>query len=132
MAAALTPYYGEDAGELGDLIRDHLVIAAQILQAIHDGEPTEDLIASWYANGNDIASKMNEMNPEFWPLDEAQPMWRGHLDATITEVLAHHNGDFAAEVAAYDLVHNLALEMADFFSNGVLQQFPNRFRGKIS
>jgi hypothetical protein len=78
MAAALTPYYGEDAGELGDLIRDHLVIAAQILQAIHDGEPTEDLIASWYANGNDIASKMNEMNPEFWPLDEAQPMWRGH------------------------------------------------------
>jgi hypothetical protein len=132
MEAALTPYYRQDAAQLGGLIRDHLVIAAQILEAIHDGQPTEDLIARWYANGNDIAVKMNEMNPQFWPLDEAQRMWREHLDATIAEVIAHHNGDFGAEVAAYDLVHSLALEMADFFSNGVMQQFPNRFKGKIS
>jgi hypothetical protein len=73
---------------------------------------------------------MNQMNPGFWPLDEAQRMWREHKDATVAEVLAHHNADYQAEVAAYDLVHNLALEMADFFSNGVIQQFPNRFTGK--
>jgi hypothetical protein len=75
---------------------------------------------------------MNEMNPEFWSLDEAQRMWREHLDATVAEILAHHNGEYAAEVAAYDLVHNLALEMADFFSNGVMQQFPRSFMGKIN
>jgi hypothetical protein len=132
MADALRPFYSEDADQLGELIREHLVIAAEILQAIHDGQPTEDLIAQWYANANDIAAKMNEMNPEFWPLNEAQGMWREHLDATVAEILAHHNGDYAAEVAAYDLVHNLALEMADFFSNGVMQQFPRSFKGRIN
>jgi hypothetical protein len=132
MAIALRPFYGEAADQFGDLVRDHLVIAAEILQAIHDGQPTEDLVAQWYANANDIAAKMNEMNPEFWSLDEAQRMWREHLDATVAEIMAHHNGDYTAEVAAYDLVHNLALEMADFFSNGVMQQFPRSFRGRIN
>jgi hypothetical protein len=132
MATALRPFYGEAADQFGDLVRDHLVIAAEILQAIHDGQPTEDLVAQWYANANDIAAKMNEMNPEFWPLDEAQRMWREHLDATVAEILAHHNGDYTAEVAAYDLVHDLALEMADFFSNGVMRQFPRSFRGRIN
>jgi hypothetical protein len=131
MADALRPFYGEDADELGGLITDHLVIAAQILQAIHDGQPTDDLIAQWYANANDNAAKMNQMNPHFWPLDEAQTMWREHLDATVAEVLAHHNGQYQAEVEAYDLVHDLALEMADFFSDGVMQQFPRRFKGRI-
>jgi hypothetical protein len=99
MADALRPFYGEDTDELGNLIRDHLVIAAQILQAIHDGRPTEDLIAQWYANADQIAAKMDEMNPRFWPFAEAQRMWREHVDATVAEVLAHHNGNYTAEVA---------------------------------
>jgi hypothetical protein len=131
MADALRPFYGEDADELGNLITEHLVIAAQILQAIHDGQPTEDLIAQWYANADQNAAKMNEMNPQFWPLAEAQMMWREHLDATVAEVLAHHNGNYTDEIAAYDLVHDLALEMADFFSNGVMRQFPRNFKGHI-
>lgn len=45
--------------------------------------------------------------------------------------LAHNNSQFQAEVAAYDLVHDLALEMADFFSNGVMRQFPRTFKGRI-
>jgi hypothetical protein len=57
--------------------------------------------------------------------------WREHLDATVAEVLAHHNGDYQGEVAAYDLVHDLALEMADFFSNGVMRQFPPMFKEHI-
>jgi len=131
MADALRPFYAEDADELGALITDHLVIAAQILQAIHDSQPTENLIAQWYANADQIATKMNQMNPTFWPFDETDMMWREHLDATVAEILAHHNGQFQAEVAAYDLVHDLALEMADFFSNGVMRQFPRMFKGRI-
>jgi hypothetical protein len=131
MADALRPFYAEDADQLGELIREHLVIAAEILQAIHDGQPTEDLIARWYANADEIAAKMAEINPQFWPFVEAQRMWREHLDATVAEILAHHNGNYTAEVAAYDLVHNLALEMADFFSSGVMRQFPRNFKGHI-
>jgi hypothetical protein len=127
MAHALRPFYGGDADELGGLITDHLVIAAQILQAIHDGQPTQNLIARWYANGHQIAIKMSQMNPRFWSFNETNRMWREHLDATVAEIQTHHNRQFQVEVTAYNIVHRLALEMADFFSNGVMGQFPHRF-----
>jgi hypothetical protein len=131
MEDALAPYYGEDAEVLGDLILDHLVIAASILQAAHDGQPLDDLIASWYANAHDIAVQMNAMNPKSWPLEETEQMWVEHLDATLLEATSHLSGDFAGEVAAYDTVHDLALEMADFFSSGVMNQFPSSFTGSL-
>jgi hypothetical protein len=131
MEDALAPYYGDDAEVLGDLIKDHLVIAAEILTALKNGQPTDALIASWYANGNDIAVQMNKMNPQFWPLAETQQMWKDHLDATLEEATDHFSGNFAGEVAAYDKIHDLALEMADFMSNGVMQQFPSQFTGSL-
>jgi hypothetical protein len=131
MEDALAPYYGEEAEVLGDLIKDHLVIAAQILQAAKNKQPLDELVASWYANGNDIAAQMNKMNPKFWPLEETQRMWKEHLDATLEEATDHLTGDFAGEIAAYDKVHDLALEMADFFSNGVMKQFPSQFKGPL-
>jgi len=129
MEDALRPYYGEDAEVLGDLIKDHLTIAAEILTALKNGAPTDALITSWYANGDDIAAQMNEMNPKAWPLAETQKMWKEHLDATLVEATDHFTGDFAGEVAAYDQVHDMALEMADFISNGVMKQFPSQFTG---
>jgi hypothetical protein len=131
MEDALAPYYGDEAEVLGDLIKDHLVIAAEILTALKNGQPTDALIASWYANGNDIAVQMNKMNPQFWPLAETQQMWKDHLDATLEEATDHFSGNFAGEVAAYDKVHDMALEMADFISNGVMQQFPSQFNGSL-
>jgi hypothetical protein len=131
MEDALAPYYGDEAEVLGDLIKDHLVIAAEILTAAHDGDTTamNDAVERWYANAHDIAVQMNEMNPRFWPLEETEQMWVGHLDATLEEATTHPSGDFAGEVAAYDMVHDMALEMADFISDGVIRQFPGKFRG---
>lgn len=131
MEAALAPYYGDEAEVLGDLIKDHLVIAAEILTAANNGDTAamNDAVERWYANAHDIAVQMNEMNPRFWPLEETEQMWVEHLDATLAEATTHLTGDFAGEVAAYDMVHDMALEMADFMSNGVIRQFPGKFRG---
>lgn len=133
MEDALAPYYGEDAEVLGDLIKDHLVIAAELLVAARDGDTAaaNDAKARWYANADEIAVQMNRMNPQFWPLDETKQMWREHLDATLDEATDHLTGNFAGEVAAYDLVHELALTMADFFSSGVMGQFRQRFQGNV-
>jgi hypothetical protein len=131
MQGSLEPYYGDDAGVLGDLIQDHLVIAAEILTAAHSGDTgrLNDAVERWYANAEDIAAQMNRMNPKFWPFEQTRQMWFDHLDATLEEATANLSGDFTAEVAAYDRVHDLALEMADFFSDGVIRQFPQRFTG---
>jgi hypothetical protein len=133
MEDALAPYYGDEAEVLGDLIKDHLTIAAELLTAANNGDTAafNDAKARWYDNAHQIAVQMNEMNPEFWPLEETGQMWVEHLDATLEEATTHLTGDFAGEVAAYDTVHDLALEMADFFSNGVMQQFPGQFKGPL-
>lgn len=131
MEDALRPYYGDDADVLGDLISDHLTIAYTLLVAARDnGLQSPQVTAAseaWYANGHDIAVKMSEMNPTYWPLSVGDPMWKAHLDATLDEAVKHATGHFAEEVVTYDMVHDMAIDMADFFSNGVAHQFPGRF-----
>jgi hypothetical protein len=128
MEDVLRPYYGDEAEELGDLIQDHLVIAVEILNAAKAGNTAAflDAKARWYQNGQDIAELMATLNPKHWPLGEVETMWRDHLDATLAEAVAHLTNDFAGDVAAYK-VHLLALDMADFFSQGVIRQFESRF-----
>ena len=122
MMAAFAPYFpASDLSELGDLITEHLTIAKQILDTVKAGGDPTALIAAWRQNGTDIAAKMAEMNPTYWPFEMGDQMWQEHLTATLEEATAHFAGDFAAEIAAYDRVHVLALEMADFFSNGVIR-----------
>jgi len=133
MEAALAPYY--DAGDvekLGDLLQDHLVIAAAILTAARAGDTTtmNAKITEWRANADQITAQMAAMNPDFWPADENGPMWQQHLDATLTEATSLASGNFAAEIQAYDEIHMLALDMADMFSNGVIQQNPRAFRDR--
>jgi hypothetical protein len=133
MGAALRPYYGDEADELGALIQDHLLIAAELLIAARDGDTAafEDARVRWYANAEQNAVQMNQMNPRFWPLEETHHMWIEHLDATLAEATTHLSGDYTGEVAAYDLIHDLALEMADFMSAGVIRQFPRQFSGGV-
>jgi len=134
MEDALAPYYGDDAEELGDLIKDHLVIAEEILVAARDGDTAgqADATARWYANAHDIAVKMSEMNPQYWPLSMNDPMWKEHLDLTLAEAVDHLTGNYTGEVEAYDQIVDLALEMADFMSNGVMLQFRNDLRVPLS
>lgn len=130
MEDALKPYYGDQAEDLGDLIKDHLTIAVDILTAAKAGDTNavNTAVAAWYQNGRDIARTMSRLNPKYWKRSDVQKMWNDHLDHTLAEALAHLANDFVSDVEAYDKVHDLALEMADFFSNGVIRQFDDRFR----
>ena len=127
---AIKPFYGDAAGEqLSALLRDHILIAAEILQAAEDGDTAalEDATERWYANADDIAEFLNAANPENWPLEEMRAMMREHLDLTVQEAVAYLNGDYAASIDFYDQVHIQALEMADMLSEGIIRQFPNKF-----
>lgn len=128
---AIKPFYGEAAGEqLSDLLKDHILIAAEILQAakIGDSAALNDAIERWYANADEIAEFLNAANPENWPLEEVRAMLRAHLDLTLEEAVAYLNGDYEASIASYDQVHFQALEMADMLSEGIIRQFPKMFK----
>jgi hypothetical protein len=128
---AIKPFYGEAAGEqLTKLLRDHILIAAELIDAAKSGD-TEAFDAAntrWYANADEIAAFLNSANPENWPLDEMKAMMHSHLDLTLKEAAAHLNGDYAADIAAYDEIHAQILEMADMLSAGIIDQFPKAFK----
>jgi hypothetical protein len=129
---AIKPFYGEAAGEqLTALLTDHILIAAEILQAAKAGDTDalEDAVERWYANADDIAEFLNAANPKHWPLEEMKAMIREHLDLTLQEAVAYLEGDYESSIAAYDMVHLQALEMADMLSKGIIKQFPRKFRG---
>ena len=128
---AIKPFYGDAAGDqLTALLTDHILIAVEVLEAAknNDQPALQEAVNRWYANADDIAEFLNSANPENWPLEEMRAMLRAHLDLTIEEALAQLNGQYAASIAAYDEVHNQALEMADMLSDGIIRQFPNKFR----
>lgn len=130
---AIKPFYGEAAGEqLTALLTDHILIAAEILQAAKNGDTAalEDAVERWYANADDIAEFLHAANPKHWPLEEMRAMMREHLDLTLEEAVTYLNGDYEASIAAYDEVHLQALEMADMLSDGIIKQFPNKFKGR--
>jgi hypothetical protein len=128
---AIKPFYGETAGqELTGLLRDHILIAADLIAAAKAGDEAALAGAQsrWAANADEIAGFLASANPSSWKLDEMKTTLHEHLRLTTNEAVARLHGDWAADVAAYDEIHLQALEMADMLSTGIVKQFPRRFR----
>ena len=128
---AIKPFYGDAAGEqLSDLLTDHILIAADILNLAKAGDDAalNEAIDRWYANADDIAEFLHAANPEEWPLEEMKMMMREHLDLTLQEAVAYLQGDHSASIAAYDEIHHQILHMADMLSEGIVSQFPRSFK----
>jgi hypothetical protein len=124
---AIKPFYGETAGaKLTALLRDHILIAADIVTAAKsgDGAKLASSKARWTANADDIASFLSSANPKNWPLADMKMMMHDHLAATTAELEARLKQDWTADVAAYDNVHSQILKMADALSDGIIKQFP--------
>jgi hypothetical protein len=51
-----------------------------------------------------------------------------HLKLTTEEAVAHLQARWVADVAAYDKVHRHILHMSDLLADGLIKQFPKRFR----
>jgi hypothetical protein len=127
---AVAKFYGRAAGDqLSALLKDHILLAAQLLNAAKAGnnEAVNQASADWYANANEIGAFLHDANPKQWSLADMQGMMKTHLDLTLEEAVAHLTGDFGTDVAAYDRVHAEILQMADMLSNGIISQFPSAF-----
>jgi hypothetical protein len=127
---AIAPFYGEAAGaQLTDLLRDHILIAADVLAAAKGGDQAglEAALERWYANGDDIAAFLHSANSKRWPIGHMEAMMREHLDLTLEEASLRLQGDYAGDIATYEEVHVAILEMADMLSSGIIKQFPGAF-----
>ena len=129
IGAAITPYYGDAAGKkLASLLRDHILVAAEVVSAAKagNGEQLASAQGKWQANADEIAAFLTGANPH-WGKKETQSMLREHLTFTTNEVVARLKKDWAADIKAYDDGHVHMLMFADALADGIAKQFPTKF-----
>jgi hypothetical protein len=129
MGNLLKPFYGNRiATKFSNLIRDHLVIAAEIVNAAKasNQKAVAELERRWYANGAEIARFLSKINP-FISEKEFREMFFEHLALTTQEAVLILQMKFEASIAVFDKIEAEALEMADTITAAIVRQFPGRF-----
>lgn len=127
---AFKVYYGDKIGsKLRDLLREHLVIAAQLVKAAKagDNKAAAEIEKKWYANGDEIAAFLASINP-YWSEEDWKRMLRTHLGLVKSEAVNLLTKNYSAEASVYDELETQALEMADMMTQGIIKQFPKKFR----
>lgn len=130
MADAMKPYYGNDtADKFGDLIEEHLLTAAALVEAAKAGNNTAASAAEtkWYENADEIAAFESSINPN---LNETELMslWHDHLKLTKGEAVARLTKNYTADIEAFDQIEVQANMMADSMADGIISQFPDKFK----
>lgn len=124
-AEQLKPLYGaEKAAKFEKLFTEHLAIAGQLVNAAKAGNTAaaDELRKKWYANADDIAAFLSEINP-FWCKKAWQTMFYDHLKMTENEAVQILTGQYNESISEYDAIQKEALEMGDYMANGIIRQF---------
>ena len=127
---AVKAFYGEEAGnKVAALLRDHILIAADLVKAAKAGDAAGQEVANkrWYQNADDLAALLSSANPN-WQRKSLQDALHGHLQMVTDQVVATLHHDTAAAIAAYDKGAEHMLMLADVLASGIVKQFPERFR----
>ncbi|WP_335511541.1 LysM peptidoglycan-binding domain-containing protein [Bacillus sp. JJ722] len=129
MGNSLRPYYGKrNASKYSDLIKDHLLIAADLVKAAMagDAQAVERIEKKWYANGDEIVQFLSDLNPKL-SKEAFRQMFYEHLALTKAEAVAMITKDYKTGIELYDKIEKEALQMADEISDAIVKQFPRRF-----
>ena len=128
---AIKPFYGDAAGsQLTLLLKDHILGAVEILKAAKPGDKaaTDAAVLKWQANSDQIATFLSNANPKNWPAATMKSEMRKHLDLTLKEATDRLAGNYAADIKDYDEVHHHILALADTLTDGIVKQFPDKFK----
>lgn len=77
----------------------------------------------WYANADQIAYFLGEINP-YWSSQEWKKMLYEHLELTKKEVASLLSRNYAESINIFDTIEKQALMMADMMREGMKSQFP--------
>jgi hypothetical protein len=127
---AVAAYYGADAGtQLTTLLKEHISIAVDIIKAAKAGDNAGQKAADgrWRQNADQIATFLSKANPH-WPKATLVALMNEHLRTTTDEVVARLTKNWDADVRAFDQVYDHILKMSDALADGVVKQFPDKFK----
>jgi hypothetical protein len=126
---AIVPFYGEAAGtKLTTLLKQHILIAVDLLTAAKSGDDTEFQRQDqrWTQNAEEIASFLSGANPN-WPKADVVDLLNVHLTLTKNEAVARLTGKWDDDVVAFDDIFTEIMTVSDTLTDGIIKQFPERF-----
>ncbi|WIG59723.1 MAG: hypothetical protein OJF49_002470 [Ktedonobacterales bacterium] len=126
---AIVPFYGQAAGtQLSDLLKQHIMIAVDLLKAAKAGDDPEfqRQDQKWSHNVEEIATLLSSANPH-WPKRDVIDLLNVHLKLTKGEAVARLTGKWDDDVAAFDDIFTEILTVSDTLADGIMSQFPDRF-----
>ena len=124
MANVLSPYYGRDAAKKFELLlREHLLIAADLVEAAKEGNEAavQEQRNKWYANADAITDFLVSINP-CWSKNVWQSMFYDYLKMTENEAVQLLKGQHEQSIVQYDEIQKEALKMADYMTEGTIRQ----------
>ncbi len=127
---AIVPFYGQEAGsKLADLLKEHIKIAVELVDAAKTGDQKkfEEADKRWTNNANQIATFLSEANPH-WPKKDVTDLLSLHLKITKEEAIARLNGKWEEDIQKFDEIYTEIMVLADALSDGIVKQFPEKFK----
>ena len=125
---SIVPYYGKAAGEgLTDLLKQHILIAVDLIEAAKSGNDTEfkKQDQRWSDNAAELARFLSGANPH-WPEKDVLDLLMLHLKLTKGEVVARLQKDWDADVKAFDDIFTEVMVIADTLYDGLVAQYPEK------
>lgn len=112
-------FYGKNAGEqLTQLLKEHILIAVEVLQAAKSDDSVELKHANDKWHANDIALFLSKANP-YLPQQTLLTMLKEHLQLTIQEATAYLKKQWSQEIILYDKVRAHLINMANVLTDAI-------------
>jgi hypothetical protein len=127
---AIKPYYGDAAGDrLTELLYIHVNTTTEIIKAAktRDTAIINDVNKKWFANADEMVKFLHKLNQD-WTVGDLKSMLNEQMKLTADEAGERLKKNYDADVIAFDKVHEGVLKMSDSLSDGVIIQFPNKFK----
>ncbi|GLB61048.1 glycosyltransferase [Cytobacillus sp. NCCP-133] len=129
---SIKPYYGEAGGnKLTELLKEHIVVAADIVEAAKSGQGAKvnQLNKDWHRNADDIAAFLSSANPHLKNEDVKKLLYM-HLELVTGDLSASLVKDWDARIVSIDEGFSHIMIMTDAIADAIVKQFPDKFKSE--
>lgn len=128
LGAAIIPYYGESAAaELTSLLKDRVNATVDIFKAIKEGKSTTDIEAVLDMKSDALATFLDMADPDNWPKATVLSVLKAQTANAIVQARARFAKNWVEDISANDIAREITCTLADTFSSGIINKFPEEF-----
>jgi len=137
---AVKSYFGEvTANEFTTHLRNIITNVIDIAKATKVGKDSTALKTALTGHIAAMAEQLSKLIPTAWPAAAVRDIWTKLTDSWIQQAKVRTIKDWTGDLAAMDIAHDVMLApydgpvtvpagFSDVFANGIIKQFPDKFK----